>query len=133
MPLSRPMPPGRSAVALMAIGLLLLSLAMPAVASADDGPVMNARALLQGHVRTGSWFAVAVDVENAGPTVNGELRINGGVDSRTRFGTPVELATGSRKQYILYAQPPTFGGKMKVQLVSGDKVVSEATVAVAPP
>jgi hypothetical protein len=130
--LFRPMLQGRSVIALMAIGLLLLSLAMPAVASADDGPVMNARALLQGHVRTGSWFAVAVDVENAGPTVNGELRINGGVDSRTRFGTPVELATGSRKQYVLYAQPPTFGGKMKVQLVSGDKVVSEATVAVAP-
>ena len=29
-----------------------------------------------------------------------------GADSKTRFGTPVELATGSRKTYILYAQPP---------------------------
>ena len=92
---------------------------------------MTAHALLQGHVRSGSWFAVAVDVENAGPTVTGELRINGGVDSRTRFGTPVELATGSRKQYVLYAQPPSFGGNMTVQLVSGTTVVAEARVAIA--
>ena len=75
--------------------------------AAGDKPVMAARALLQGHVRQGSWFAIAVDLENAGPAVTGELRVGGGADSKTRFGTPVELATGSRKTYLLYAQPPT--------------------------
>src|SRR5215207_4422125 len=94
-------------------------------------PSRPARAMLQGHVRAGSWFAVAVDIENAGPTVTGELRIAGGTDSRTRFGTPAELATGSRKQFLLYALPPSFGGNMKVQLVSGDRTVAEANVAVA--
>ena len=34
-----------------------------------------------------------------------KVRITGGVDSRTRFSVPVELATGSRKQILLYAQP----------------------------
>ena len=63
--------------------------------------------------------------------MTGELRINGGMDSRTRFGTPVELATGSRKQYVLYAQPPGFGGNMTVQLVSGATVVAQAKVAIA--
>jgi hypothetical protein len=119
-----------SGIAAALVALVTLLPAAP-VAVAADGFSMTARALLQGHVRAGSWFAVAVDVENAGPTVTGELRISGGVDSRTRFGTPVELATGSRKQYVLYAQPPTFGGNMTVQLVSGTTVVGESKVAIA--
>ena len=87
--------PGRIAGLLAAIAVLAAMLLVPvASASAADGLKMNARALMQGHVRAGSWFAIAVDLENAGPTVTGELRISGGVDSRTRFGTPVELATG---------------------------------------
>ena len=131
MPLPQLARTSRAALSLAAAGLLLLALLVPASVVADNGPVMTARAMLQGHVRQGSWFAVAVDVSNAGPTVTGELRIAGGVDSRTRFGTPVELATGSRKTYLLYAQPPSFGGNMKVQLVAGDKVVSTATVAIA--
>jgi hypothetical protein len=110
---------------------MLAGLLAPASVAAADGLSMSARAMLQGHVRQGNWFAVAVDVENAGPTVNGEVRITGGVDSRTRFGVPVELATGSRKQLLLYAQPPTFGGTMKVQLVDGDTVLAESKVAIA--
>lgn len=122
----------RLVLTLAAVALLLLAtLATPLAVAADGGPTMTARALLQGHVRAGSWFAIAVDLENAGPTVTGEVRIAGGMDSRTRYGTPVELATGSRKEVILYAQPPSFGSSVKVQLVSEDKVVAEATVAIA--
>ena len=115
----------------MILPLLVLLPVAAGRATADDGLTMTARAMLQGHVRAGSWFAVAVEIENAGPTVTGELRITGGADSRTRFGTPAELATGSRKQFLLYALPPSFGGNMKVQLVSGDRTVAEANVAVA--
>jgi hypothetical protein len=132
VPLSRT---HRSARAMSGIALALFALValLPAVSpvAAADGFTMTAHALLQGHVRTGSWFAIAVDLENAGPAVTGELRISGGTDSRTRFGTPVELATGSRKQYILYAQPPGFGGTMTVQVVSGDTVVGQVKVAIA--
>lgn len=117
--------------AVVAVLLVLAGLLAPAGTLAANGPVMTARALLEGHVRAGNWFAVAVDLENAGPTVNGELRISGGIDSRTRFTVPVELATGSRKTVLLYAQPPTFGGTMKVQLVDGDTLLSEAKVATA--
>jgi hypothetical protein len=115
---------------LAAAFVVLGALPVP-VAAADEGLTIEAHALLQGHVRSGSWFAVAVDLSNSGPTVTGELRIAGGIDSRTRFGTPVELATGSRKQYLLYALPPTFGGNMTVELVSGDRQVAKATVAIA--
>jgi hypothetical protein len=115
---------------LAAAFVLLGALPVPVV-TADEGLTIEAHALLQGHVRSGSWFAVAVDLSNSGPTVTGELRIAGGIDSRTRFGTPVELATGSRKQYLLYALPPTFGGNMTVELMSGDRQVAKATVAIA--
>jgi hypothetical protein len=119
-------------VALAVTGLLLMGLAGPGlVSAAGDGPTIAARALLQGHVRQGAWFAIAVDLENAGPTVTGELRVAGGSDSKSRFGVPVELATGSRKTYLLYAQPPGFGANVKVQLVDGETVVSEAVVAIA--
>ncbi len=131
MPLSAIARSFRPAVALGAALVVLSAVLAPASVAAADGPSMTARAMLQGHVRQGGWFAVAVDVENAGPTVNGEVRITGGVDSRTRFSVPVELATGSRKQILLYAQPPTFGGNMKVQLLEGDKVLSESKVAIA--
>ncbi len=124
--------PGRIACLLAVVAVLVSSLLVaPAPVSAADGLKMTARALMQGHVRAGSWFAIAVDMQNDGPTVTGELRINGGLESRTRFGTPVELATGSRKEYLLYALPPTFGGNMTVELVSGGQVVAKAPVAVA--
>ena len=135
MPPSGPSRASRALLALAAAALLALGVPWPGgtqtASAAGDAPVMAARALLQGHVRQGAWFAIAVDLENAGPTVTGELRVSGGSDSRTRFGTPVELATGSRKTYLLYAQPPTFGGTMKVQLLSGDRVMGEAKVAIA--
>ena len=122
----------RIAGLLATIAVLAATLLVPvASASAADGLTMDARALLQGHVRAGSWFAIAIDLANAGPTVTGELRIAGGVESRTRFGTPVELATGSRKQYLLYALPPLFGGNMTVELVSDGQVVAKSPVAIA--
>ena len=125
-------PGSRIAGLLATLAVLAAALLVPvASASAADGLTMDARALLQGHVRAGSWFAIAIDLANAGPTVTGELRIAGGVESRTRFGTPVELATGSRKQYLLYALPPQFGGNMTVELVSDGQVVAKAPVAIA--
>ncbi len=124
--------PGRIAGLLAVIAVVCGALLIPvASASAADGLKMDARALMQGHVRAGSWFAVAVDLQNDGPPIDGELRISGGLDSRTRFGTPVELATGSRKEYLLYALPPTFGGNMTVELVSGGQVIAKTPVAVA--
>lgn len=131
MPLPSIARPARVATALGAALVVLATLLAPAAVVAADGLSMSARAMLQGHVRQGSWFAVAVEVANAGPTIDGEVRITGGVDSRTRFSVPVELATGSRKQILLYAQPPTFGGTMKVQLVDGDAILGESKVAIA--
>ncbi len=132
MSLSRLIRLARAALLPAAIALLVLGSLVPAApVAAAGGPVMKARALLQGHVRAGSWFAIAVDLENAGPTVTGELRVTAGADARSVFGTPVELATGSRKEYLLYALPPAFGGNLNVELADGDRVVAKAQVAIA--
>ena len=65
-------------------------------------------------------MAVEVHLRNDGPSVTGELRLDGGTQSRTQYGTPVDLPTGSDKIYLLYAQPPGFGREIKVDLVEGD-------------
>ena len=105
---------------LAAAALLLLSLgSMPSVAAAAEGLTMEAHTLLDGHARVGSWMAIAVHLKNDGPPIQGELRLSGGSQGRTRFGTVVDLPTQSDKTYVLYAQPPAFGREMEIALVVG--------------
>jgi hypothetical protein len=114
---------------LLAAALLVLGLgpmALPVAAADGDGPTMDARVLLGGHARSGSWMAIEVHLRNDGPSVAGELRLQGGSQSRTRFGTPVDLPTGSDKIYLLYAQPPGFGRDIEVELVDGTDEIASA-------
>jgi hypothetical protein len=97
--------------------------------SAAGALTMNARLLLQGHARVGSWAAVEVDLQNDGPAIQGELRMDGGSQSNARFAMAVDLPTGSRQTYVLHVQPPSFGRTVKVDLVSGDQVVDSVSVA----
>lgn len=95
------------------------------------GMTMEARALVQGHARTGSWMAIRVDLANDGPAFVGELRLVGGTQGRTRFALPVDLPTTSRKAYTLHAQAPAFGSSLEVALVADEKVVTRRAVAFA--
>jgi hypothetical protein len=108
------------------IVLALGALAGPALAADSAAPTIEARVLLGGHARVGSWMAIEVHLRNDGPSVTGELRLDNGSQSRTQYGTPVDLPTGSDKIYLLYAQPPGFGREIKVDLVEGDKEVANA-------
>jgi hypothetical protein len=89
---------------------------------------MEAAVMLEGHARAGSWMAINVHLENDGPALVGELRLSGGATGRTRFGVPVDLPTTSGKDYVLYAQPPQFGGTIDVTLVAGGQTVVKKTV-----
>ena len=111
----------RLLIAVAALGAAFGPLALP-VAAADL--TMEARVLLDGHVRTGSWMAVEVHLTNTGPAISGELRLNGGAQSRVRFGTTVDLPTDSDKTYLLYAQPPAFGRDIELSLVSGSEKIA---------
>ena len=84
---------------------------------------MEARILLAGHARIGSWVAISVHLKNDGPPITGELRLAGGTQGQTRFGTAVDLPTQADKTYVLYAQPPTFGSELRVDLTDGTKTV----------
>ena len=131
LPIALPRPAApllrRALAGLFAAAILLGPLAV--TASAADTVGLEARVLLQGHTRVGSWMAIEVQLTNDGPAVRGELRIAGGSQGRTRFSVAVDLPTDSRKSYVLHAQPPAFGQKVKVELVSGSTTVGSSDVA----
>jgi hypothetical protein len=118
----------------LAIPLTALVLASALIGAgpvaAADGPTMTARVLLGGHARLGSWIAIEVHLVNAGPSISGELRLQGGSQGGTRFSTAVQLDSPSDKTWILHAQPPSFGQQLEVQLVARDQVLLRQKVAV---
>ena len=98
------------------MSVLLLPAAAPVAAA--DGLTMEAKTLLAGHARIGSWMAVSVRLTNDGPPIVGELRL-GGPQGTSRYGIAVDLPTQSDKTYVLHAQPPAFGRELEVTLVDG--------------
>ena len=101
-----------------------------AIASSAAGPLnMNARVLLQGHARSGSWAAIEVDLQNDGPAIRGELQMAGGAQANATYAMAVDLPTNSRKTYILHAQPPPFGRNVTVDLVADGQKVESVSVA----
>jgi hypothetical protein len=112
---------------LAAIALVFTALAPVArPAAAAGGPTMEARILLGGHARLGSWVAISVHLKNDGPAVSGELRLAGGSQGQTSFGMAVELPTQSDQVHVLYGQPPAFGTSLSVSLVDRDTTIATA-------
>jgi hypothetical protein len=116
--------------ATMAVALLGMLVAAP-VAAVDPpaGLTVEAKVLMDGHTRIGSWMAIDIHVANQGPAISGEFRIAGGSQSRTRFGTRVDLPTQSDKTYRLYAQPPAFGREIEISLVDGSTTIYSTKAA----
>lgn len=123
-----------AAIALVA-GLLVVPVPasarrLPAVAP-PPGLTIEASVLLDGHARVGSWMAIDVRLKNDGPPIVGELRLTGGAQGRTRFGTLVEAPTQSDKTHRLYVQPPGFGRELEITLVSGASTIATTKAAYA--
>ena len=114
--------------ALLAIAALTLG-PLALTGAAAEGLTMSARILLQGHARAGSWAAIEVTLQNDGPRVEGELRMDGGAQSNARYSMAVRMETGSRQVYVLHAQPPGFGRNVTVDLVAGGQVLDSVSVA----
>lgn len=119
------------ATPLAIVGLVLGSLVGPAAsrAASTEGPLMEARVLLQGHARLGSWMGIQVRLQNDGTPVVGELQLQGGSQGGTRFSMPVDLPSPSDKIFILHAQPPSFGQQLEVHLVVGKEIVARQKIA----
>lgn len=116
------------AAALLAVAAVTLG-PFAATGRAAQGLTMEARVLLQGHARVGSWMAIEVRLKNDGPPITGELRMDGGSQGLARFSLPVDVPTTSDKTYVLHAQPPAFGRNLKVELIAGGQVVATQTAA----
>src|SRR6187549_1213021 len=119
----------------VAFALALLALQPAALASAatpSPSPLpqanpditIEAHALLGGHVRPGAWTAVAVHITNAGPAIDGELRIGSGTGTTSQYGLEVHLATDADQAVTLYAQTQIFGSKVNVDLAVGEQVIA---------
>jgi hypothetical protein len=122
--------PRRSLVrALLIAGSLLVGLGAATPVAAVDGLTIEAKAMLDGHARVGSWMAIAVHVKNDGPAIDGELRMAGGSQGRTRFGVPAPLPTQSDKTFLLYAQPPAFGRELEISLVDHGETILKTKVS----
>ena len=115
------------------VPFVLAILALLALAPAGlgaDAVTMTARPLAGGHVRVGAWSAIEVDVANDGPAIAGELRLGSAEASSSSYAALVDLPTGSRKRYVLYAQPSIFGHDLGVALVSDGTTLARTSVAV---
>jgi hypothetical protein len=112
------------------VTVLALSLGPLALASSAAGGVtMTASVMLQGHARAGSWAAIEIDLRNDGPSIDGELQMDGGSQSNVRYAMAVNLPTGSHQTYILHAQPPGFGRNVTVDLVANGQKLDSVGVA----
>ncbi|HEX2755621.1 MAG TPA: hypothetical protein VHM48_09165 [Candidatus Limnocylindrales bacterium] len=122
----------RLVVLLATASLLVVAALGPAAAGAvaADPPTMTARVLLQGHARLGSWIAIEVHLVNSGPSISGEIRLQGGSQGGTRYATAVQLDSPSDKTWVLHAQPPSFGQQLEVVLVGGGQILLRQKVAV---
>ncbi|HET7677092.1 MAG TPA: hypothetical protein VFK38_04500 [Candidatus Limnocylindrales bacterium] len=114
------------------VAVMALSLGWLAGAPAGHaaGITLEARVLAGGHVRVGAWTAVQVTVRNDGPAVTGELRLAGGTQGRSSYGTAVDLPTDSAKVYTLYGQPAVFRQRLEVALVSGGSTLATTQAAI---
>jgi hypothetical protein len=120
----------RSFCTLIVAGLMLIvSLAHVGPVAAAEGVQIEAKALLQGHARVGSWLAIEVHLQNDGAPVVGELRLQGGAQGGTRFSLPIDLASPADKTFVIYAQPPSFGQQLEVLLVSSDQTIARKKIA----
>jgi hypothetical protein len=113
------------------IAALLAVLTMAPAAMAADAVTMTARPLAGGHVRVGTWSAIEVDVANDGPALTGELRLASDQSTSSSYAALVDLPTGSRKRFVLYAQPSVFGRDLAVALVADGRTVATTKVPIS--
>lgn len=114
------------------IVLLALWLLLAVGAQAQTGLTMTAEPAYGGRFKYGQWLPVFVTIENNGPALQAEVRLEvSGRSGELEFSAPAELAAGAHKRIILYTLPNNFSRAIRVELVAGDEIVAERTVRVS--
>lgn len=119
---------------LLLLGLLFAlgaSLLVPARGRGQEpgGPTLSITAGLDGYGAQNGWLPVRVRVENDGPDIEAELRVQTtGFNNRLLiYSQAVSLPRVSRKELFLYVYPEVFLGSLTVQLYSGEQKLAEAS------
>lgn len=131
---------GRQLVAyIIALLLLVPVMPVPAVAAPDAPISMQVVAGFDGVSRTGYWQPVSIELQNDGPDLNAEIRIevipsgfSGGSLAYTGlYRQPVNLPRGAHKRITMYI-PPISQQSIEVRLNAGEKQVLAQKVALHP-
>ena len=80
--------------------------------------------MLGGAFKPGTWAAVRVTIENSGPTVDGELRLENSTAGGSTYGVQVQLASGARQEHFLYSPAGVFGSRFDVSLIGASGVIA---------
>lgn len=111
----------------------LLPLAAPPAQAQAAGLTMTAHAAYDGYFKYGEWLPVWVELSNQGQNMNAEVRIQvTGSQGSTIFSAPVELPSGSRKRFPVYALANNFSRELEVRVVNRGQTVASQKVAVRP-
>ncbi|MEX2547144.1 MAG: hypothetical protein WD830_05075 [Chloroflexota bacterium] len=104
--------------------------ASPVPPNPNSSITMTAEPLLGRNVRSGTWAAVRVRLENHGPQVDGELRISTSAQGASTYGVPIQLAPGARQEHILYGKTASFESRFLITLVSGGSEIVRANAPI---
>lgn len=127
------------------VALLLVSvLAVPAAAEqgqpgTGQAPSINMHVKVgfEGSARFGEWLPVSIDVENGGPDVSAQIKIQtywdqGPQSPVTEYTRDVSLPRGAKKHVTMFV--PALRDSVTVSLVGADgKVLAQRTPTVMPP
>ena len=126
----------RAVARVLALAVLVASLAAIAPADAAESLQIAVRPGFAGAAKLGTWVPVEVELQNAGPEVVGEVRIlvdgqvNRGAWNRppATYTAPVTLPNRSRKRVSLDVYLPSIDDKLEVQLVANGQTLVKQPV-----
>lgn len=106
-------------------------LAGSALALAPAAVTISARPAFGGIYKPGSWFPVAITVENSGPDRAGQVRL-AAPGSSIAYGAAIDLPQGARKTITVYARVDNPTRLLDASLVVGDATLATTVVRLDP-
>ncbi|PKM80756.1 MAG: hypothetical protein CVU89_12540 [Firmicutes bacterium HGW-Firmicutes-14] len=125
---------GKGTAALVLAGLLIFLLAAGAAAEPEEKkeePVtVKVESAYGYHAKQGAWVPLRIEVANKGPDIRGKLRVVYGNREQylVDYITEAVVAKGTTKKFNLDIPVNDYMGSLKVELVSGSKVLASGRI-----
>jgi hypothetical protein len=89
---------------------------------------------MDGYCRRDHWCAIRITISNETADIQGEVQAfagsSGSGSGNSVYSVPVSLPSPSRKAYLVYILPPTWGGEVTVRLVENSRTIISQIVTV---